>query len=432
VTPLLASLSDSSIFTSECVIVAILAGAGLLALILRTLHKTRPDLRIVKPMMTAFALRLLAAMALGQLSIAQSLRGGDELTFLAHAKQVAQTPLTGPDSMKMLTHQLHTFWFSLHDRALGSPPQLMLRAEMITFSVIGLTLLAAAVYELAGARPALIAAWVLALEPTNMFFSSLIHKEPLMYMAEGMVAFGGAVLWKRGKLYALIPTVLGCLIALASRPYVGWFLTAAAALVFLHAGITRLHGVRSLAITLGMIAAIGAFVPVFLHASSTQNLKSLQQSQDANASNTQANLSLEQVNYSSRGKVIVNLPKRILDVITKPYVWQTQNTAQRLGVIGTLVVLASLVLLFQAVMRNGRAIMQRAGPLVYPGFLMLCAYALSAGNAGTAFRYRTHIMAIALALIVVLREHRQQEQASALTTEVHSWKKVKTAPTLAR
>lgn len=253
-----------------------------------------------------------------------------------------------------------------------------------------------------------------------------------MYMAEGMVAFGGAVLWKRGKLYALIPTVLGCLIALASRPYVGWFLTAAAALVFLHAGITRLHGVRSLAITLGMIAAIGAFVPVFLHASSKQNLKTLQESQNANASDTRANLSLEQVNYSSRGKVIVNLPKRILDVITKPYVWQTQNTAQRLGVIGTLVVLASLVLLFQAVMRNGRAIMQRAGPLVYPGFLMLCAYALSAGNAGTAFRYRTHIMAIALALIVVLREHRQQEQASALTTEVHSWKKVKTAPTLAR
>jgi hypothetical protein len=432
VTPLLASLSDSSIFTSECVIVAILAGVGLLAVILRTLHRTRPGLRIVKPMMAAFALRLLAAMALGQLSIAQSLRGGDELTFLARAKGVSQLPLTGPDSMKMLTHQLQTFWFSLHDRALGSPPQLMLRAEMITFSVIGLTLLAAAVYELAGARPALIAAWVLALEPTNIFFSSLIHKEPLMYMAEGMVAFGGAVLWKRGKLYALIPTVLGCLIALASRPYVGWFLTAAAALVFLHAGITRLHGVRSLAITLGMIAAIGAFVPVFLHASSKQNLKVLQESQTANASDTQANLSLEQVDYSSRGKIIVNLPKRIADVITRPYLWQTQNTAQRLGVIGTLVVLASLVLLFQAVMRNGRAIMQRAGPLVYPGFLMLCAYALSAGNAGTAFRYRTHIMAIALALIVVLREHRQQEQASALTTEVHSWKKVKTAPTLAR
>ena len=55
-------------------------------------------------------------------------------------------------------------------------------------------------YELAGPRPARIAAWLLALEPASIFFSSLLHKEPLMYMAEGLVVYGGAVLWKRGKL----------------------------------------------------------------------------------------------------------------------------------------------------------------------------------------------------------------------------------------
>ena len=66
--------------------------------------------------------------------------------------------------------------------------------------MIGIVLLSAAVYELAGPRPALIAAWILALEPANIFFSSLLHKEPLMYLAEGLVAFGGAVLWKRGNL----------------------------------------------------------------------------------------------------------------------------------------------------------------------------------------------------------------------------------------
>ena len=104
--------------------------------------------------------------------------------------------------------------FSLNFRIFHpDPPLLMLRVEMITFSVIGLTLLAAAVYELAGPRAARIAAWILAIEPANVFFSSLLHKEPLMYMAEGAVAFGGAVFWTRGKLWAFVPIVFGCLVA---------------------------------------------------------------------------------------------------------------------------------------------------------------------------------------------------------------------------
>jgi hypothetical protein len=33
------------------------------------------------------------------------------------------------------------------------------------------------------------------------------------------------------------------------------------------------------------------------------------------------------------------------------------------------------------------------------------AYSLSAGNAGTGFRYRTHLVVLAIAMLVVLREH---------------------------
>lgn len=428
----LSTVSDASLFRTESAIVAILGGVALLTWLLRRLRETRPDLSIAKPIAVGFALRLIAVLAVGQLSIARTLRGGDELTFLARAQALSHLPIGGSESLTKLTTQLHTFLFSLHYRVLDAAPDVMLRAEMITFSLVGITLLSAAVYELAGPRPAWIAAWVLALEPTNIFFSSLIHKEPLMYMAEGLVAFGGAVLWKRGKLYALVPTVLGCLIALATRPYVGWFLAASAALVFLHAGMTRMQGMRAVALTVGMIAVIGAFVPVFLQKSSQKSLENLQASQDANAADTKANLSLERVDYSARGKIIINLPKRIADVITRPYLWQTQNASQQLGVIGTLAVLASLFFLAGAIRRNRRAVMKRAGPLVYPGVLMLFAYALSAGNAGTAFRYRTHIMAIALALIVVLREQRRQEASTPQSAEVPRWKKAQTAPTLAR
>ena len=40
--------------------------------------------------------------------------------------------------------------------------------------------------------------------------------------------------------------------------------------------------------------------------------------------------------------------------------------------------------------------MARAGPLIYLAGSLLVVYALAAGNAGTAFRYRTHVIEAAL------------------------------------
>ena len=62
-------------------------------------------------------------------------------------------------------------------------------------------------------------------------------------------------------------------------------------------------------------------------------------------------------------------------------------------------------------LQNGGDILRRAGPLVYPAFFALIAYSLSAGNAGTAYRYRTHVVGLMLCVLVVLREQREQERA---------------------
>ncbi len=362
------------------------------------------------PLFAAFGIRIGAVVGVDQLSVAQSLRGGDELTFLHRASDAAQLPLLGPESLDKLTSELHTFIFSIHYRMFDlAPPEMMLRVEMIVLAVCGIGFLSAAVYELAGPRPALIAAWVLALEPANIFFSSLLHKEPLMYLAEGMVAFGGAVLWKRGNLAALLPIVGGCLVAIATRPYVGWFLTAAAAAVVLHASLTRQRGLRSFVLTGTCLILVFAFVPVVWEKSSSENLKQLQGSQDANFKED-ANLTLEQVDYSTREKLILNLPQRISDVILRPYVWQTDNASQQLGAVGSLVVLVCLALLAVAIARKRRAIMPMAAPLVYPALFMLIAYSITAGNAGTAFRYRTHVVGLAVCLVIVLLAHRRQEQ----------------------
>jgi hypothetical protein len=404
------NLSDKDLFELLCAAITLLGSCYALIGVVRWLKRSRQDLPIGKPLFVAWALRVLVAIGVGQVSIAQSLRGGDEDLFVARAGDIAQLPLASSESTDALVSQLHTFIFSLNFRVLdATPPELMLRVEMLTLSVIGIALLSAAVYELAGRRAALIVAWALAFEPANIFFSSLLHKEPIMYLAEGLVAFGGAVLWKRGQMSALLPMVGGCLLAIATRPYVGWFLTAAAAGVVLHASLTRQRGLQSLALTTICVALVLAFIPVVWHQSSDKHLAELQQSQNANAEDS-ANLSLERVDYSTRQKLIVNLPKRIRDVIFRPYVWQTQNTSQQLGAIGTLVVLACLALLAMAIARNRKQIMDTAGPLVYPAAFMLVAYAISAGNAGTAYRYRTHLVGLAVCLVVVLLAHRHQEQ----------------------
>jgi hypothetical protein len=404
------NLSDQGLFEALCVTTALLVACYLLVWLVRRLSRSREGFDIGRQITVAFGLRLVAAIALGQLAIARDLRGGDELTFLARAKDIAVLPLGGPESVDALTSALHTFVISLNFRAVGgTPADLLLRVEMITIATIGVALFSAAVYELAGARAARFAAWFLAVEPANVFFSSLLHKEPLMYLAEALVVFGGAVLWKRGKLTALVPMIAGCLIAMATRPYVGWFLTAAAAAVVLHASLTRQRGLRSLALTSTCVVLIIAFIPMVWAQSSNEKLLELQASQNANAADD-ANLSLERVDYSTRKQLVINLPQRIGDVILRPYVWEAENPSQQLGALGTFVVLGCLALLAVAIARNRRQIMQMAGPLVYPAVFMLVAYAISAGNAGTAYRYRTHIVGLAICLVVVLLAHRRQEQ----------------------
>ncbi len=284
-------------------------------------------------------------------------------------------------------------------------PDLVLRITQTGIAVAGLVLLATAVYELAGPRAALIAAWLLAFEPSNIFFSTLLHKEPGLLLAGGLVAFGGACMWKSARVLYLWPMTLGCLIAVATRPYAGWFLIAAAAAITLHAGIRARTegGVRSLTLV-AVVVLLGAIsAPTVLKASTHESLqKNLQSSQNANASDT-SNLSLERVDFSTRGAIIVNLPKRIVDVTTRPYPWQLGNTSQRLGLLGSIFAFACFWLLFLELWRARGHIMDRAGPLVYLGFFTLITYSLSAGNAGTAFRYRMHIVAVAVCLLVVLR-----------------------------
>jgi hypothetical protein len=385
-----------------------LAIAGwLLYLLLRYLRRTRLGLAIGVPIAVAFGLRVLAAIAVTTTGAGESLRGGDENYFLLQSGLFEHTAFLGSDWTDALTKHLYEFVFAVQMRVFDSP-ELVLRFTQAAIAVAGLMLLATAVYELAGPRAGVIAAWLLALEPSNVFFSTLLHKEPNLLLAGGLVAFGGACMWKTARLQYLWPITLGCLVAVATRPYAGWFLIAAGAAITLHTGLRSRQqgGARSLTFV-ALVIMLGAIsAPTVLKASTDESLKkNLQTSQTANANDT-SNLSLEEVDFSTREAIIVNLPKRIADVMTRPYPWQLGNASQQLGLLGTLFAFTVLFMLARELLRARGHIMDRAGPFVYLAVFTLIAYSLSAGNAGTAFRYRMHIVALVVCLLVVLRQLR--------------------------
>jgi len=288
-----------------------------------------------------------------------------------------------------------------------------MRIVQVGIGLAGVILIVAAVYDLAGGRAARLAAWLIAFEPASIFFNSALHKEPNMELAAGLVVFGGTMIWRKLDARGLVLCSLGGLIAVWTRSYAGWFLVSAAAFILLHASLRGLSKpLRAMPVLYGLLIAGFLVTPTLLAASSQRNLHQLQLSQTANAQgigtgsggpNTD-NLKLEQVDFSTRGKIIANLPQRIRDVLFRPYPWQLSDVNQRFGAIGTLVAYALLAFLILYGWQSRGKIFPRAGPVLYPMLFLLVAYSLAAGNAGTAFRYRTHLVTLAIAAAAVLRE----------------------------
>ena len=404
-------MSGNGTSNVEGVAIVLMLAAYILWLLIRKLGRSRPGFGVGTPIAVGFAVRLAAIAGISASGLESTLRGGDERTFLTLARGLAAGPI-GHGYLPHGPYQLQTDLFALQLK-LGFLSVGALRITQVLIAMTGLVLILAAVYDLAGPRAPRLAAWIFALEPASIFFNSALHKEPLMELAAGLVVFGGTMLWRKLDVRGILVCALGGLIACETRAYAGWFLVAAAVFVLLAAALRGLD--RPLrAMPLVYAVAIIAFVaaPAVLQASSKKNLQSLQQSQNANAfaigtgtgGPNSDNLALEKVNFSTRGQILKHLPTRVLDLIFRPYPWQLSDASQRFGAIGTLVAYAVLFLLLRYAWIARGAVFRSIGPIVLPLLFLLIAYSLSAGNAGTGFRYRTHLVTLAIAAMVVLRE----------------------------
>ncbi|HTN24548.1 MAG TPA: hypothetical protein VL120_11210 [Solirubrobacteraceae bacterium] len=402
--------TDSAFLSAETVVLAVLLVGMVLVFVLRRLRRTRPAFDVARPLLVGTVIRFLAIAGVAATGLQETLRGGDETTFLLAAQRLADSPF-GHGFLPHAEYQLHTVIFGL-ELKYGGFSMAAMRVVQVGLAMVGVLLILAAVHDLSGPRAARIAAWVLAFEPGSIFFNSALHKEPLMMLASGLVVFGGTKLWRRLDLSGIAIAAVGGLIAVETRSYAGWFLVSGTVLLLLHASLRRLdRPLRAMPLIYGVVIVGFIAAPVIIQASSTENLKKLQISQDASSHGVKTgaqggnNLALESVNYSARGAVVTNLPKRMYDVVARPYPWQVANPSQQLGAVGTLVALTGLVLLVRAAWRRRGEVLALTAPILYPMLFLLMAYALSAGNAGTGFRYRTHLVTLGFAMVFLLREY---------------------------
>jgi len=410
-----------SLYDIESVVLATLLVILCLAWVLRRLRQTRTEFSIGAAVGVGVGLRLVAVAGVSATGLGSTLRGGDELGFLRGAREVAQSSFDSSIWLPSDFHRLHEILFAIQIK-LGDLPELALRVTQIGVAMLGIVLVLAAIHDLAGPRAALIGSWVLALEPAGIFFNSILHREPLLVLASGLVVFGGTKVWTKLDLRGAALLGLGCAIATATRPYAGWFLITGGLLLILHASIRQLGSqIRSVPIVYAVAIVVGVATPAVLQLTSQDSLEqNLQGSQNANTDPTTRrggansnNLSLERVDFSTRSDLLRNLPRRVRDVVLRPYPWQVENTSQRLGAIGTMVVLIALYLLTRYTRRNWGRVFAVTAPILYPGFALMAAYALSVGNAGTGFRYRTHLVLLGLAALIVLREHALRDGEAA-------------------
>ena len=398
---------------AEGLILTILATAVMLLFALHRLQRSRPAMLIGAAMITAFTLRLLAIVAVNATGIGASLRGGDEFTYISFASALASQPL-GTGDLPHGIYQLVTDMFAMEIK-LGFMNATAIRVVQVGVAMLGSLFMAAAAYDLAGPRASRWTAWLIAIEPSSIFFNSGILKEPMMELAAGIVAFGGVWFWKRLDIRGIIICALGCLIAIETRAYAGWFMTAAVVMLVLHASLRSMrYSSRAAPFIYAFVLAAFIAGPTAYAATGGANLKRLQNSQEANATGAGevssggangANLALPAVNYSSRTAILTSLPTKVRELLLEPYPWQLHDANQMFGALGTLFFYAILVLFIRYAWLSRGQVFGRAGPLLYPLLFETIAYSLTVGNAGTGFRYRSHLITLGIAATMILRQH---------------------------
>jgi hypothetical protein len=385
---------DRALFEVLSALLALLAGGFAIVFLARRLSAARDGLDLCPPLAAAVGLRLLAILATAV--VGDDLRTTDDPAYFDEAEDIAGSPGEWVDRAWGESH-VSMFAFTL--RVLDGPGDTVLRVGQALIAVAAIALLAAAVYDVAGRRAALVTAWAAAIEPSGILFSTELHKESLLLLALGLTALGAARFWTRVDLAGAAAMAAGGMLALTVRQYAGVALLVAAGLVAAHAYFRHFRQRDPRRALLGALAGAAIVVavvaaPLYLD----DKLETLQSFQDSLAP-VNNNLALDSVEVTTYSGLAKGLPQRIVDFLFRPFPWQAENLNQALGAAGTLLAWLLYAAVVAGLVMGGRRALSRAGPFIYLSACTVVIYALTTANAGTGFRHRVHLMFLLAALL---------------------------------
>jgi hypothetical protein len=380
---------------------AVIALGWLVLALARVAAGRRPGLSLAVPLAAAAGARLLAASLIEALPQLRSLRGPDEAGFINTAQAFAGDPSSLGPMPHALVGNLQIAYMGVEQYLLAPSIDYPLRVGHIALAIAAIAIVGVAVTDVAGVRAGALCAWILAFEPTNVFFSGVLHKESPVMLGEAIAILGAVRMYQRRDARAAAFMVLGLTIAGLTRPYAAAALGAACAAVCLHASLQRLgSGQRRSPRLLGALA-VAASVVVAAAPAPAAVLHNVQISQDANATDG-SNLALDAVDFSTVAATAQNIDSRVSALLLRPLPWQASNRTQRVGVIGTIVAWTLLAAMLVLAVTRLRPALVRLPPLLYILAMTTVVYALSTGNAGTGFRYRVHVLLVVAAIVAAL------------------------------
>lgn len=396
-------MTDAWLFRAE---VSLLIGAAVVLILwwlMAALDDRAHTAAIRLPIGVGLLVRLAAvAVAAAVPAIGHKLTTTDEATFLATTKTLAALPLTSGKWLSMGVHFTELIPWALTYKLFGVCGTLPLRLEQIGFNLAAVILVSAVAGRIGGRRAARLTAWIAVLEPSGAYFGGLLHQESLCMLGEALLLTALADIWMAEKRRWRPATVglLGLALIFGTRSYLAFFGIVAVVLVFSAWLLQRRLGLRRglglLSVAAPAVGVAGIFAAPRIVPGS---LSSLQRQLDAPYPG--ANLPLPHATVTNGPDLLRTVVLHSVDLMLRPFPWQTASAAQKAAVAGTLIWYA-LVLITAWL-----AASQRFDARLLPALvLIICAtigFALTLVDAGEGFRHRVNLeLILAVPLGVML------------------------------
>lgn len=387
-------MTDVWLFRAE---VSLIVGALVVIVLWRlmaALDRRGHTASIRLPIAAGLLVRLAAvAIAAAVPAIGHKLTSTDEATFLATTKTLAALPLSSTKWLSMLVHWTEVVPWALTYKLFGNCGTLPLRLEQIGLNLAAVVLVSATAGKIGGRRAAMITAWIAALEPSGAYFGGLLHQESLCMFGEALLLMALVDAWMRdaGRWRPLMAAIVGLALIFGTRSYLAFFAGVAAVLVLVAGALQRrfgpMRGLALLTVASLVLGLAGIFAAPHLVPGSIASLQ-----HQLNLPYPGANLPLPHATVTSGTGLLKTVVLHSIDLMLRPYPWQTASAAQKAAVAGTLIWYALVLATLWLTARQG--LDERLLPAL---ILIVCetiGFALTLVDAGEGFRHRVNLVLI--------------------------------------